>query len=428
MSSIHLAFRSEKSTSKYLGRVSWNPQGDPILVKVASGQAISVTSGLFQNITALLPPALQTYLVATVAHVSDAFAGPSEFIESRGASPAAVYSTLAGAAAISLPFLMARYWSSSREALSPYASIDGPHITNDDFSYITSEDLENPLQSPEPAYDPHSRRAPRSAAVEEDDVILIKHEAVTYPVHFPAYSIGDGRLTVGDVRERTRVVMDLNNRQTSRIKLFYKGRGLKEQDIPIRDYGVKNNSELLVVLPERTSPDDDESSGTAEEVVVADPRYDARTAKKRKNKNGKKKPKIRGPRETSANLEVPGQGDSDGKWTSPDPSIHPSRIPSPAVPSGALEKLKAIRSHFDAELLPLCREFARHPPRDAKKLEEEHRKLSETVMQHVLLKLDEIETGGDLEIRSRRKDLVTYVQAVLKDMDDLLPEGVKPNR
>lgn len=427
MSAIHLAFCSEKSTSKYLGWVSWNPQGHPILVKVASGQAISATSGVFQNITALLPPALQTYLITTAAHVSDAFAGPSEFLESRGASPAAVYSTLVGAAAIALPFLMARYWTPSREALSPYASIDGPHITNDDFSYITSEDLEPP-QAPEPAYDPHSRRAPRSLDNEEDDVILIKHEAVTYPVHFPAYSIGDGRLTVGDVRDRTRLVMDLSSRQTSRIKLFYKGRGLKEQDIPIRDYGVKNNSELLVVLPGGTSPDDDESSGTAEEVVVADPRYDARAVKKRKNKNGKKKPKGRGPRDTATSLEVPGQADGDGKWASPDPSIHPSRIPSPAVPSGALEKLKVIRSHFDAQLLPLCTEFLGHPPRDAKRLEEEHRKLSETVMQHVLLKLDEIETGGDLEIRSRRKDLVTYVQAVLKEMDDLLPEGVKPNR
>ncbi|KAI1109079.1 BAG domain-containing protein [Nemania sp. NC0429] len=402
-------------------RVSWIPQGHPILVKVASGQAVSANSGVFQNITAFLPPALQTYLVTTAAHVSDALAAPSEFLESRGASPTVVYSTLVGATAIALPFLMARYWSSSREALSPYSSIDGPHITNDDFSYITSEDLEP--QAPEPTYDPHSRRAPRTAAAaEEDDVILIKHEAVIHPVKFPAYSIGDGRLTVGDVRDRTRLVMDLSSRQASRIKMFYKGRNLKEQDIPIRDYGVKNNSELLVVLPSGVPPEDDESSGTAEEVVVADPRYDTRAVKKRKNKNGKKKPKNRGPRETASNLEVPGQAES------PEPSIHPSRIPSPAVPSGALEKLKAIRSHFDTQLLPLCREFLRHPPRDAKKLEEEHRKLSEMTMQHVLLKLDEVETGGDLDIRARRKDLVNYVQAVLKEMDDAVPEGMRSNR
>jgi hypothetical protein len=70
----------------------------------------------------------------------------------------------------------------------------------------------------------------------------------------------------------------------------------------------------------------------------------------------------------------------------------------------------------------------RHPPKTAKKLEDEHRKISETVMQHVLLKLDEIDTGGDPDIRARRKDLVNYVQDVLKEVDDMLPAGVKPNR
>ncbi|KAI0490266.1 BAG domain-containing protein [Xylaria cf. heliscus] len=413
--------------------VSWNSQDDPIPVKVASSQAISATSGAFQNITALLPPALQTYLVTTLAHLSDAFAGPSEYLEARGASPTAVYSTLVGAAAIALPVLMSRYgWTATREGLSPFASQassqDGPHVTDDDFSYITSEDLENSLQAPERAYDPRNHRAPRSTAIEEDDILLIKNKSVLYPVHFPAYSIGDGRLTVRDVRDRAGLVMDLSERRASRIKMFYKGRNLKEPDIPIRDYGVKNNSELLVVVPEGRLSDDDESSGSVEEVVVTDPRDDERAPKKRRNKNGKKKPKNRGPRETTNNLEVPGQADGNSSRTTPDPSRHPSRVPSPAVPSGAIEKLKAIRSHFDSQLLPLCNQFSRHPPKDAKKCEDEHRKISETVMQHVLLKLDEVDTGGDPDIRARRKDLVNYVQDVLKEMDDRLPAGVKPNR
>ncbi|KAI0404015.1 BAG domain-containing protein [Xylaria palmicola] len=398
-----------------------NPRTTPFPVKVASSQAISATS------------ALQTYLVTTLGHLSDAFAGPSEYLEARGASPTAVYSTLAGATAIALPVLMSWYgWSSTREGLSPFASQansqDGPHVTDDDFSYITSEDLEDSLQAPERAYDPQSRRAPRTAAVEEDDVLLIKHKSVTYPVHFPAFSIGDGRLTVRDVRDRVGLVMDLSTRRATRIKMVYKGRNLKEQDIPIRDYGVKNNSELLVVVPEGRLSDDDESSGTAEEVVVTDPRDDSTAPKKRKNKNGKKKPKNQRPRESKDNLEVPGQADGDSRRTTPDPSRHPSRVPSPAVPSGAMEKLAAIRSHFDTELLPLCNQFSRHPPKDAKKCEDEHRKISETVMQHVVLKLDEIDTGGDPNIRAKRKDLVNYVQEVLKEMDDRLPAGVKPNR
>ncbi|KAI0546901.1 BAG domain-containing protein [Xylaria curta] len=415
---------------------SWCPgiaRATPISVKVASSQAISATSSAFQNITAFLPPALQTYLDTTIAHLSDAFAGPSEYLEARGASPVAVYSTLAGAAAIALPILMSWYGrTSTRDGLSPFASQassqDGPHVTDEDFSYITSEDLENSLQAPDQAYDSHNRRASRSAAIEEDDVLLIKHKSVTYPVHFPAYSIGDGRLTVRDVRDRAGLVMDLSSRRASRIKMLYKGRNLKEQDIPIRDYGVKNNSELMVVVPEGRLSDDDESSGSAEEVVVTDPRDDGRGTKKRKNKNGKKKPKNRGPRESTNNLEVPGQADSDSRRTSPDASRHPSRIPSPAVPPGPLDQLKTIRSHFDSQLLPLCKEFLRHPPKDVKKCEEEHRKISETVMQHVLLKLDEVDTGGDLDIRARRKELVNYVQGILKELDDRLPAGATPNK
>ncbi|KAI8949268.1 BAG domain-containing protein [Xylaria longipes] len=418
-----------KTHQNYLSWVSWNCQGDPIPVKVASSQAISATSGAFQNITALLPPALQTYLVTTLAHLSDAFAVPSEYLEARGASPTAVYSTLVGAAAIALPVLMSRYsWTATREGLSPFASQgssqDGPHVTDEDFSYITSEDLENSLQVPERAYDPQNRRAPRGAAIEEDDVLLIKHKSVTYPVHFPAYSIGDGKLTVRDVRDRAGLVMDLSNRRASRIKMLYKGRNLKEPDIPIRDYGVKNNSELMVVVPEGRLSDEDESSGSVEEVVVTDPRDDTRAPKKRKNKNGKKKPKSRGPRDSTSNLEVPGQTEGD----SSDPSRHPSRVPSPAVPSGPIEKMETIRSHFDSQLLPLCKQFSRHPPKDAKKCEDEHRRISETVMQHVLLKLDEVDTGGDPDIRARRKDLVNYVQEALKEIDDRLPAGVKPNR
>lgn len=409
--------------------MSWNSQDDPILVKVASGQAVSATSGAFQNITAFLPPALQPYLVSTLAHLSDSFAGSNEYLESRGVSPTAVYSTVLGAAAIALPIIMTWYSRNTRDGLSPFASQqEGPHVTDDDYSYITSEDLQNSLQLTERPYEPQDRRAPRRAEVEEDDVIVIKHKSTTHPAHFPAFSIGDGRLTVRDVRERAALLMNLGSRRANRIKMLYKGRNLKEQDIPIRDYGVKNNSELMVVIPEGMLSDDDESSGSAEEVIVTDPRDDARAPKKRKNKNGKKKPKIRGPRETANSLEVPGQAEGEGSRTSPDPSRHPSRVPSPAVPSGAIEKLAVIRSHFDEQLLPLCDQFSRHPPRDAKKLEDEHRKLSETVMQHVLLKLDEVDTGGDPDIRARRKDLVNYVQAVLKDMDDLLPVGAKRNR
>ncbi|KAI2620997.1 BAG domain-containing protein [Hypomontagnella submonticulosa] len=321
------------------------------------------------------------------------------------------------------------WFSSSRDALSPYASQSDsqgvPHITDDDFSYITSEDLEeHSVQSPSRTYDPQSRRIPPSAGAVEDDVLLIKNKGITYPIHFPAYVIGDGKLLVRDVQNRAGLVMGLSQRRTSRLKLLYKGRQLKELDIPIRDYGVKNNSELMAVKPEgKLSDEDDESS--SEEVVVTEDAVDQQKSKKPKKNKGRKKKKDRiSPRESTANLEVPGR-EREGRKPSPDPSIHPSRVPSPAVPSGPSEKLDTIRNHFDANLLPLCESFLDNPPRDKKKLEDEHRKLTETIMQHVLLKLDEVDTGGDPDIRAKRKALVTYVQGILNNMDEHIPAGSK---
>ncbi|XXG99652.1 hypothetical protein Hte_005993 [Hypoxylon texense] len=329
--------------------------------------------------------------------------------------------------------MMSRFGWSGRDSISdgisPYASQTDsqgvPNITDEDFSYITSEDLENSLQPPSRAYDPQGRRPPPGAGV-DDDVLLIKHKGVTYPAHFPAYSIGDGKLLVGDVRSRVGVVMDLSDRRTSRLKMLYKGRHVKEENIPIRDYGVKNNSELMVVMPEGKLSDEDDESSSEEVVVTEDGGDQQKSRKNKKNKNRKKKKDRVSPRESTTSLEVPGQREREGRRLSPDPSIHPSRVPSPSVPSGPAAKLETIRSHFDKQLLPLCQQLIDKPPRDRKKLEDEHRKLSETVMQHVVLKLDEVDTGGDPDIRAKRKELVKYVQDILKEIDELLPPDNKP--
>ena len=48
---------------------------------------------------------------------------------------------------------------------------------------------------------------------------------------------------------------------------------------------------------------------------------------------------------------------------------------------------------------------------------EDHRKLSETIMQKILLKLDEIETSSEEGARARRKALVVEVQGFLNKID-----------
>ncbi|KAI5865279.1 BAG domain-containing protein [Durotheca rogersii] len=318
-------------------------------------------------------------------------------------------------------------WGSGRVPVSPYAPQSStqsvPDVTDDDYSYITSEDLERSLQPPARAYDPQSRR-PTSSSSMDDDVLLIKNKGITYPVHFPAYSIGDGKLLVQDVRTRVGLVMDLSNRRSRRLKMLYKGRQLKEESVPIRDYGVKNNSELLVVVPEGKLSDEDDS-GSGQDVVMAEETVEQPRPRKANKKPRKKKREHVDPHESVANLEVPGRRDRDGRRPSADGSAHPSRVASPAASSGPLEKLEAIRSHFDKELLPQCEKFSAHPPKDPKKCEDEHRKLSETIMQHVMLKVDEVETGGDIEIRARRKELVNYVQDIFNELDKHLPPGSK---
>ncbi|KAH8161316.1 hypothetical protein CIB48_g6929 [Xylaria polymorpha] len=101
-----------------------------ILVEVSSSLSITSTSSVFWIITALLPPALRPYSVTTLAHLSDAFAVPSDY---------------------SLPLLMARYgWPSMREGLSPFdsqsISQDGPHVTDDDSQPLQRAYSPSPLR------------------------------------------------------------------------------------------------------------------------------------------------------------------------------------------------------------------------------------------------------------------------------------------
>lgn len=404
---------------------------------MASNQGILASPGAFQNITAYLPPALQTYLDGAIGQLSEVLAGSNEFLEARGLPPTLLYSTLACAALAAVPYGMSRYSPWIRGGVSPYASQTDsqgiPQVTDEDYSYITSEDLE--LATPR-SYG-HDNRSPSSPIDdEEDDVLIVTHKGDLYPIVFPAYSIGDGKVFVQDVRDRVALIMKVSDRRKRRIKMVYKGRHLKGQDKPIRDYGVKNNSEILLIIPDgKASDEDDEDgefsgSGSGEDIVVPDARDERKPRKSKSTKKGGKKKKPKKDQGAGTHLNVPDrdarEGGGSGRSPSVDRSRHPSRVPSPAVPAGPLERLNAVSDHFETQLLPLCRDFMAKPPADPKKCEDEHRKLSETILQHVLLKLDEVDTGGDQDVRARRKELVNRVQDFLKLLDEKLPEGVVP--
>lgn len=343
--------------------------------------------GALQNITA--------YLNGTLNDFTTVIQDSSEYIsETLGVPKPVVYSSLA--ALIALPLTMSRYGWSGRPQLSPWnSSLSGgtPAVTDEDFSYITSQDLEDPVHA-----DGHHHHT--ALPDPDDDVLLIKNRGITYPAHFPAYAIGDGKLQVKDVIDRVGLMMDLSKRGTRRVKLLYKGRNLKDPEAPIREYGVKNKSELMAVLGEGVvggSPLSDE-----EMVIVDEPPVETKSQRRRRNKKNREK--------LGDDTSASPRGSSS--------AFEPQSPPPPLAPDNpAMKKLDELEGEFEDKWRPLCDEFINSPPADAAKRVDEHRRISESVLQQILLKTDEVEADGIDEIRNRRKALVKHVQAVLKQLD-----------
>ncbi|KAL8801000.1 MAG: hypothetical protein Q9200_007074 [Gallowayella weberi] len=348
-----------------------------------------------------------------------------------------------------------RFWPSGGR-YSPFAATPSqppPTVTDADYHYLGPDDIDPQSNDsygfPSPA--PHRIMRTDSST---PDILVLKHRSTTYTLHFAAYAIADGDISVGDIRRLA--ARETKTDDLRCIKLLYKGKILRDDTRPCRDEGLKQNSEIMCVVSEASSlPSHQLSSSSASEDEMMEngingPRIEvdgsirddrARDRPKRKGHRGgrKKKPSnsTDTPRDSSAYLapEMPySTGTHHDRTHSPpgrDPSPAPSRpTPSPAPPSQKpaakltnRETLEALASRFHTEFVPPCIAFTSHPPSDPKTRDFEYKKLSETILAQIILKLDAVETEGDDGLRAKRKQLVKETQNMLTLLDTVGKPG-----
>lgn len=285
---------------------------------------------------------------------------------------------------------MSGWGSRLYDRFSPFGSRPNvPNITEDDYSYIRSTDLEEPQRS----YDPVRARSTSSQPA--DDILLLRHKGIIHQLRFPAYSIGDGKLQVRDVRARA--AEELGISPTRPMKLLYKGQALKDDYMPCCEYSLKNQSEILCLLAEDTA---ESGSDDASDSVATDGKAKRKRARKPKKKKNTLDPSVTPPSGASASN---------------------SRVPSPAPPKSAMDKLQDISTRFRTEILPACVQYTASPPADPKKKAFEHGKLTEAILTEIM-KLDGV-TTDDPEAREKRKALVKEFQRVMAGLDDSVAQS-----
>lgn len=340
-----------------------------------------------------------------------------------------------------------RFWSSGRYSPFGPTPVGGPPpiVSESDYQYLESDEIDPPrVHHPNDGYGfPQHRNATRvDGSHHSPDILILKHRGTTYPLHLAAFSVGEGLITVGQLRRLAAEKTKTDDPR--RVKLLYKGNVLKDNDRACRDEGLKQNSELTCVIIEAGSREDVESSDSAdsEEMLanglggprievdgtIRDPR-----PKRRNHRGGRRKTRTRDssivtPRDSSGYLApdpIPSARapSPSPRSASPLPQPHahahvgPSASASPPDPKTPLGALEAISYTFQTTFMPKCRQFMSHPPVEVKAREMEYKKLSETILTQIIMKLDAVETEGDEGLRAKRKELVRETQAVLTELD-----------
>lgn len=309
----------------------------------------------------------------------------------------------------------------------PGTSPTSGQVSDSDFSYITSEDLKK--NRPE-IVDWDDKNPER-----DTDVLIFKYGRTHYPTHFPAFSIREGDLKIGTVRQAAAKKIGIDDPR--RIRLFHKGKNLKHDEHTALEAGLRGDgtgSEILCAVGEGAAgsmaPGAEESDGDDDDEVGSGIDSGTNTGTKKKSrKRGGKKSKKKSQSANASGSNTPGLAYSNATATNPEYLPLPSNFGGPARPTSApptsaaapqtpIAKLDAIASKFHTELVPKCVAFMQSPPEDKAKRTFEYKKLSETILTQILMKLDGVETEGDQDARARRKELVKEVNAMLNKLDE----------
>lgn len=298
-------------------------------------------------------------------------------------------------------------------------------MTEYDFEYVGPEHLERPR----PYTSDYRPSVPRSHAYDDPegpDIILLRHMNTQYELTFKPFAISDGILRISDIRMFA--AETLRAPDPSRLRLLYKGKQLKDDKRPAKEYGLKQQSEIMVVVSE-TPPSRPNSDSETEESGSAV----SYSSKRDKTKTRKTRHKI-----SKDNLAPPPveeglprrRGSMRGsRAPSPHPNAQQPRTPpsqSPPLPSPPLQspksdsargKVDQLASVFHTQWVPKCIQFLMRPPSDPKTRDQEHKKLSESILAQVLLKADDIDLEGDVQARSERKKLVVEINDMFKQLD-----------
>ncbi|KAF2432017.1 hypothetical protein EJ08DRAFT_669622 [Tothia fuscella] len=289
----------------------------------------------------------------------------------------------------------------------------GGEVSDGDFSYITSDDLARS----------QADQTPSGASTRDTDVLVLKNKKMNYPVHFPAHSIDRGELTVGDIRAAAAGKVGTPKSEAHRMKILYKGRNLSNDSKAAREEGLRSDGdhELMLVVPDATRGGESSSEEEEEESTV-----DGADGSKKKIRRRKKKSKSK---KKNGDLDTPPLSTTNSSMLNPDATYAPSSAPPPprqrtpqpaAAPQTPLQKLDALASVFHTKFVPDCIQFTASPPTDKAKRDFDHKKLTETILAQILLKLDAVETEGDPAARQRRKDIVKEVQGMLNRLDEVV--------